>query len=67
MQDDKGTKGEIKQEVIGDASVENETTPPATLQTESVPDSVNTDERYSFFCSNLCTGVEWQTTINSSR
>lgn len=43
MQDDKGAREEIKQEVKEDASVENDTAPPAS---ETVPDGVNPDERY---------------------
>lgn len=53
MQDDKGPKEEIKQEVKEEASVDNETAPPVTSQAESVPNGVNHEERYSFFVAIL--------------
>lgn len=56
MQDDKGTKEEIKQEIKGDASVENETAPTATTAIQpgsSVPDGVDHEERYEHFCSHF--------------
>lgn len=48
MQDDKGAKLEIKQEVKEDAFVENETAP--TSQPEHFPDVVDHEERYGNFC-----------------
>lgn len=45
MQDDKGTKEEIKHEVEEDASVENDTAAPITAQTKSVSDVVDHGER----------------------
>ncbi|XP_031631279.1 uncharacterized protein LOC116345757 isoform X3 [Contarinia nasturtii] len=49
MQDDKGTKDEIKHEVKEEASVENETAPtcagPAIVQADATPDVVDHEER----------------------
>lgn len=49
MQDDKGAKEEIKHEVKEDASVENDTAPPAPTASQSVADAVDHEERYGFF------------------
>lgn len=49
MQDDKGAKEEIKHEVKEDASVENDTAPTATSQTDLIPDVVDHEERYDNF------------------
>lgn len=51
MQDDKGIKREIKQEIKGDESIENESVPTMGFrnQNESVPNAIynnNIDERY---------------------
>lgn len=46
MQDDKGAKEEIKQEVKGDGSVDNDTAPPDSSPPECVLDGANLEERY---------------------
>lgn len=46
MQDDKGSKEEIKHEIKGDASIENEMAPPTSSQAEIVADAVDHEERY---------------------
>lgn len=50
MQDDKGTKVEIQQEVKEDAFVENETAPTLAGQPgASIPDGADHEERYEHF------------------
>lgn len=46
MQDDKGAKEEIKHEIKGDASIENETVPSKSNPAEIVTDTVDHEERY---------------------